>query len=82
MSKWEALDPHMPAGLPVWQAEMKRIDGLRFWSNLQGVTGRSSTASVFHFHPVGMVGTLSARIAAIRLTPRRRTSRMTGGRAV
>lgn len=56
MSKWEALNPHMHAGLPVWQAEMKRIDGLRFWSGVQGITGWPSTASVFHFHPVGIVG--------------------------
>lgn len=54
MSKWDALDSHMHAGLPVWQAEKKRIEELRFWSDAAGVTPAS--ANVYHLHPVGLVG--------------------------
>jgi predicted chitinase len=55
MSKWDALDSQMHAGLPVWKAEKTRIDALRFWSGMSGVTGWPSTANVWHFHPVGIV---------------------------
>lgn len=54
MSKWDALDSHMHAGLPVWLAEKKRIEELRFWSGTAGVTPAS--ANVHHIHPVGLVG--------------------------
>ncbi|MEM5398376.1 hypothetical protein, partial [Staphylococcus gallinarum] len=43
MSKWEALNPQMHAGLPVWQAEMKRIEHLRIWNGVAG--------AVDHFPP-------------------------------
>lgn len=56
MSKWEALNPHMHAGLPIWQVEMNRIDRLRFWNSLESVSGWPTSASVFHFHPIGLVG--------------------------
>ncbi|WP_442807476.1 hypothetical protein [Trinickia soli] len=54
MSKWDALDSHMHAGLPVWKAEKTRIDALRFWQGTAGVTPAS--ANVYHLHPVGLVG--------------------------
>ncbi|WP_321904683.1 glycoside hydrolase family 19 protein [Paraburkholderia tropica] len=56
MAKWDALDSHMHEGLPVWQAEKTRIDALRFWRTIQGVTNWQSTAKVWHFHPLGLVG--------------------------
>ncbi|WP_246793373.1 hypothetical protein [Burkholderia perseverans] len=56
MSKWDALDSHMHAGLPVWQAEKKRIDALRFWSAVRGVDTFPASATVHHLHPVGLVG--------------------------
>jgi predicted chitinase len=54
MSKWDALDSHMHAGLPVWKAEKTRIDALRFWQGTAGITPAS--ANVYHLHPVGLVG--------------------------
>ena len=54
MSKWDALDSHMHAGLPVWKAEKTRIDALRFWQGTAGVTPAS--ANVYHLHPIGLVG--------------------------
>ncbi len=54
MSKWDALDSHMHAGLPVWQAEKKRIDALRFWSGAGAVLPPG--AKVYHLHPIGLVG--------------------------
>jgi len=56
MSKWDALDSHMHAGLPEWQAEKKRIDALRYWASISGVTGWPATANVWHMHTVGLVG--------------------------
>lgn len=56
MSKWNALDPHMHAGLPVWQSEKSRIETLRYWSSISGVTGWPSSANVYHIHPIGLVG--------------------------
>lgn len=54
MSKWDALDSHMHAGLPVWQAEKTRIAALVFWPSTVGVTPAS--ANVYHLHPIGLVG--------------------------
>ncbi|ALK32433.1 hypothetical protein Bpla01_25110 [Burkholderia plantarii] len=56
MSKWDALDSHMHAGLPVWQAEKKRIDALRFWSGVSSVGKFPASATVYHLHPLGLVG--------------------------
>lgn len=56
MSKWDALDSYMQAGLPVWQAEKTRIDGLRFWSDVASVTGFPAVPIVHHLHPMGLVG--------------------------
>ncbi|WP_176054363.1 glycoside hydrolase family 19 protein [Paraburkholderia caribensis] len=56
MSKWDALDSHMHAGLPVWQGEKTRIDVLRFWSGISGVSGWPTSSNVYHFHPLGLVG--------------------------
>jgi len=56
MSKWDALDPHMHAGLPIWQSEKTRIDALRYWPGISGVDGWPSSASVYHMHPVGLIG--------------------------
>jgi predicted chitinase len=56
MSKWDALDSHMQAGLPVWQAEKTRIEALRFWHEVATIDGFPSSATVFHIHPLGLVG--------------------------
>ncbi|WP_186259136.1 hypothetical protein [Burkholderia gladioli] len=58
MSKWDALDSHMHAGLPVWQAEKKRIDALRYWSGAAAVLPSSTT--IFHLHPIGLIGNFRA----------------------
>jgi len=56
MSKWDALDSHMQAGLPVWQAEKTRIDGLRFWSDVASVSGFPALPVAYRLHPIGLVG--------------------------
>jgi hypothetical protein len=56
MGKWDALDSHMHAGLPVWQAEKTRIGALRYWASISGVTGWPTSANVYHMHPAGVVG--------------------------
>ncbi len=56
MSKWDALDSHMHAGLPIWQAEKKWIDALRYWTAISGVAGWPTDANVYHIHPAGIVG--------------------------
>ncbi|WP_124083875.1 glycoside hydrolase family 19 protein [Burkholderia gladioli] len=60
MSKWDALDAHMHAGLPVWKAEKARIDALRYWSNVSGVTDFPTSPVVYHLHPIGIVGNFSS----------------------
>ena len=56
MSKWDALDSHMHAGLPVWQAEKTRIAALLYWQGISGVAGWPSSPNVYHLHPIGLVG--------------------------
>ena len=54
MSKWDALDSHMHAGLPVWQAEKKRIDtfavlaGLESSGRLAKLADRMARPSCWH----------------------------------
>ncbi|MFM0604875.1 hypothetical protein PQR05_10150 [Paraburkholderia sediminicola] len=65
MSKWEALNPQMHAGLPVWQAEMKRIDQLRIWHGVAGAVDHfPPEATVFHLHPIGIVGNFTGATCA------------------
>ncbi|WP_321786550.1 hypothetical protein [Paraburkholderia sp. J94] len=56
MGKWDALDSHMQAGLPVWQAEKTRIDALRFWREATAIDYFPPDATVYHIHPLGLVG--------------------------
>jgi predicted chitinase len=65
MSKWEALNPQMHAGLPVWQAEMKRIEQLRFWEGVNSVQTFPSSVSVYHVHPLGLIGNFISRGAGL-----------------
>ncbi|MDR6411728.1 glycoside hydrolase family 19 protein [Paraburkholderia terricola] len=67
MSKWDALDSHMQAGLTVWQAEKARIDGLRFWHEVAPVEGFPSSATVSHIHPLGLVGNFKVAAELITL---------------
>jgi predicted chitinase len=66
MSKWDALDSHMHAGLPVWNAEKTRIDALRCWSSVSSVAGFPASPVVYHLHPIGLVGNFSS--AALKCT--------------
>ncbi len=42
----------------MWQAEKTRIDALRFWAGISGVSGWPTSAIVYHMHPLGLVGNL------------------------
>lgn len=56
MSKWDALDPFMHDGLPYWSAEKERIKLLQMWGECTPALAPLSTPSVYHLHPVGLVG--------------------------
>ncbi|WDD90253.1 hypothetical protein Bsp3421_000075 (plasmid) [Burkholderia sp. FERM BP-3421] len=56
MSKWDALDSFMHAGLPVWKAEKTRIDALRWWDRASSVADFRASPLVYHWHPMGLVG--------------------------
>ncbi|MFP6557785.1 hypothetical protein WJ542_05530 [Paraburkholderia sp. B3] len=56
MTKWDALDPFMHDGLPYWTTEKERIQQLQMWDACKEVLKPVSTPSVYHLHPVGIVG--------------------------
>jgi hypothetical protein len=60
MSKWDALDPFMHDGLPYWKAEKERIERLQMWDPCAAALQPVSTSSVYHVHPVGIVGNFRA----------------------
>jgi len=61
MSKWDALTSLMNDGAPVWNAEMTRINALRFWPGVAAVKEFPVSAKVYHWHPVGLVGNFASR---------------------
>ncbi|MGF6570063.1 hypothetical protein ABH945_002174 [Paraburkholderia sp. GAS333] len=56
MSKWDALDPFMHDGLPYWKIEKERIKLLQMWDACAAALNPVSSPSVYHLHPVGIVG--------------------------
>ncbi|MEX3927591.1 hypothetical protein AB4Y36_26645 [Paraburkholderia sp. BR10936] len=56
MSKWDALDSFMHDGLPYWKTEKERIKLLQMWDACQAALNPVSAPSVYHLHPVGIVG--------------------------
>ncbi|ANJ54281.1 hypothetical protein PMA3_03530 [Pseudomonas silesiensis] len=59
--KWDALDellghsgstPHLN-----WLAEKQRIQQMSWWGDVAEKVGLPSWGKVFHFHPIGMIGT-------------------------
>ncbi|WP_186134466.1 hypothetical protein [Burkholderia gladioli] len=56
MSKWDALDPLMHDGLLYWKVEKDRIKQLQVWDACKGALKPLSGPSVYHLHPVGLVG--------------------------
>ncbi len=57
MSKWEALSPLMgDDGKPIWQAELERIEKLKWWDKVSAVAGFPASPAVWHVHPIGLVG--------------------------
>jgi len=56
LSKWESLSSLMKERKYIWQAELERIEKLRWWDKVHGVAGLPVDPAVYHFHPVGLVG--------------------------
>jgi len=67
MSKWDALTSLMNDGAPVWNAEMTRINALRFWPGVAAVKEFPVSAKVYHWHPVGLVGNFISTSSCIPL---------------
>lgn len=55
MTKWDELDPLMLDGLPEWQAEKRRIDALRWWTDAAAIEGFPADPTVHHIHPIALV---------------------------
>jgi hypothetical protein len=55
LSKWESLSTLMKERKYIWQAELERIEKLRWWDKVHGVEGLPAEPTVYHFHPVGLV---------------------------
>jgi len=67
MSKWDALDPFMHDGLPYWKAEKERIKVLQMWDSCQAALQPVVAPSVYHIHPVGLIGNFSVSADLITL---------------
>jgi hypothetical protein len=61
LSKWESLSSLMKQRKYIWQAELERIENLRWWDKVSGIDGLPRDAVVYHFHPVGLVGNFAQR---------------------
>lgn len=57
VSKWESLSSLMKERKYIWQAELERIEKLRWWDKVHGVAGLPADPAVYHFHPVGVIST-------------------------
>jgi hypothetical protein len=57
MSRWEALTPLMKDSKPTWVGELARIKKLQWWDQVaSNVAGFPKSPTVFHIHPIGLVG--------------------------
>ncbi|RKP46978.1 glycoside hydrolase family protein [Trinickia fusca] len=67
MSRWEALTPLMKNAQENWKCELQRIKKLQWWSDVKGkVAGFPGTATVYHIHPIALVGNyVTARATSI-----------------
>lgn len=55
LSKWQAMSSLMKERKYIWQAELERIEKLRWWDKVHGVAGLPADPAVYHFHPVGLI---------------------------
>lgn len=60
MGKWDALDPFMHDGLPYWKVEKDRIKQLQMWDACKEALTPLSGPTVYHLHPIGIVGNFSS----------------------
>ena len=66
LSKWDSLSSLMKERKYIWQGELERIEKLRWWDKVHGVAGLPGDASVYHFHPVGLVGNFAKSCDCIK----------------
>jgi predicted chitinase len=55
LSKWQSMSSLMKERKYIWQAELERIEKLRWWDKVHGVAGLPADPAVYHFHPVGLI---------------------------
>jgi hypothetical protein len=55
-SKWPALTPIMKERAPIWVDEYQRIQKLQWWDQVKAVKDFPSSPTVYHFHPIGLIG--------------------------
>jgi hypothetical protein len=68
MSRWEALTPLMKDSKPTWMGELARIKKLQWWDQVaSNVAGFPKSPTVFHIHPIGLVGNFSAHCRCINV---------------
>jgi hypothetical protein len=62
MSRWEALTPLMKESKQTWLGELERIKKLQWWDQVASkVDGFPKNPTVFHIHPIGLVGNFAGR---------------------
>ena len=54
--KWPALTPIMKERAPIWKDEYQRIQSLQWWDQVKAIKDFPSSPTVYHFHPIGLVG--------------------------
>jgi hypothetical protein len=55
MARWQELTPLMGNGALRWERELERIEKLQWWPQAGGVDGLPGP-TVYHFHPIGLIG--------------------------
>ncbi len=61
MSKWDAIDPLVPAKRKAdWVQEKKRIEKLLWWDLIESKSGFQKDKKPMHLHPIGFLGTFSS----------------------
>ena len=56
MEKWQQLTPLMRNNTAGWKSEMERIRKLQWWDEVKAVKGFPAQPTVYHLHPLGLVG--------------------------
>ena len=68
MSRWDALTALMKDCTPTWANELERIHKLQWWHEVANkVPGFPADPTVYHMHPIGLVGNFLADCTCINI---------------